>query len=61
MWSAFLPVCLLSLDGIHIRAQALLAFFTAGCITHPAPKVRSLLCVSLFTGMNRVENGSGIH
>ena len=26
----------------------------AGCITHPAPKVRSLLCVIIFTGMNRI-------
>ena len=25
----------------------------AGCITHPAPKVRSLLCVIIFMGMNR--------
>ena len=26
----------------------------AGCITHLAPKVRSLLCVLIFTGMNRI-------
>ena len=26
----------------------------AGCITHPAPKVRSLLFVIIITGMNRI-------
>lgn len=26
----------------------------AGCLTHPAPQVRSLLCVIIITGMNRI-------
>ncbi|MFS7966292.1 putative ribulose-bisphosphate carboxylase [Helianthus anomalus] len=26
----------------------------ARCITHPTPKVRSLLCVRIFTGMNHI-------
>lgn len=41
----------------NARAPALLAFFTGacrGCITYPAPKVRSPLCVRIFTGMNRI-------
>lgn len=37
-----LPLCLRSSPAL------------AGCITHPAPKVRSLLCVRIFTGMNRI-------
>lgn len=68
MWSAFLPVCLLSLDGILQCPSSSFACVlhrrSPGCLTHPAPQVRSLLCLIIITGMNRIEyfeNCSGIH
>ena len=43
------------MEDNYARAPALRSSpALAGCLTHPAPQVRSLLCVIIITGMNRI-------